>query len=225
LNTHSVFEGDVSTTRGDYYFGDNHSFNETLFQQFVAASKKFGGGYYNATAAGEVRYNRILDSKKRNPQFDFRSPRFTTAYAESAFPYLMWTDGRATPNKLSMDAARSFYQPNKFPKGFYRRTQPLTLTDFISQVITIFSAHPTQPGYNQGAGNFIVDKNDPGFGSTNAICYIATNAAQRIVTELYPNTTGVLREIMRDNFATFYAPFKKIPFPLNCPQTLEPFGK
>lgn len=33
LNTHSVFEGDVSTTRGDYYFGDNHSFNETLFQR------------------------------------------------------------------------------------------------------------------------------------------------------------------------------------------------
>lgn len=52
LNTHAVFEGDASTTRGEYsillpslgrtiteiflagdaFFGDNHSFNETLFQ-------------------------------------------------------------------------------------------------------------------------------------------------------------------------------------------------
>ena len=50
LNTHGVFEGeyyrehyviqetykksgDASTTRGDAFFGDNHSLNETLFQQ------------------------------------------------------------------------------------------------------------------------------------------------------------------------------------------------
>lgn len=33
LNTHGVFEGDASTTRGDAFFGDNHSFNETLFQE------------------------------------------------------------------------------------------------------------------------------------------------------------------------------------------------
>ena len=52
LNTHAMFEdenlfvgmtiencvhlsntGDASTTRGDFYFGDNFSFNETLFDQ------------------------------------------------------------------------------------------------------------------------------------------------------------------------------------------------
>ena len=33
LNTHSVFEGDSSMTRGDEFFGDNHSFNHTLFDQ------------------------------------------------------------------------------------------------------------------------------------------------------------------------------------------------
>jgi hypothetical protein len=33
LNTHSVFEGDSSMTRGDDFFGDNHSFNQTLFDQ------------------------------------------------------------------------------------------------------------------------------------------------------------------------------------------------
>lgn len=33
LNTHVVFEGDTSLTRLDTFFGDNHSFNETLFDQ------------------------------------------------------------------------------------------------------------------------------------------------------------------------------------------------
>jgi hypothetical protein len=33
LNTHTVFEGDASLTRGDFFFGDNHSFNQTLFDQ------------------------------------------------------------------------------------------------------------------------------------------------------------------------------------------------
>jgi hypothetical protein len=27
-----ILEGDASTTRGDFYFGDNFSFNDTLFQ-------------------------------------------------------------------------------------------------------------------------------------------------------------------------------------------------
>lgn len=33
LNTHAVFEGDASMTRADDFFGDNHSFNQTLFDQ------------------------------------------------------------------------------------------------------------------------------------------------------------------------------------------------
>lgn len=33
LDTHAVFEGDASLTRGDAFFGDNHTFNETLFQE------------------------------------------------------------------------------------------------------------------------------------------------------------------------------------------------
>ena len=33
LNTHGVFEGDTSMTRGDAFFGDNHSFNQTLWNE------------------------------------------------------------------------------------------------------------------------------------------------------------------------------------------------
>lgn len=33
LSTHAVFEGDSSMTRADAFFGDNHSFNQTLWDQ------------------------------------------------------------------------------------------------------------------------------------------------------------------------------------------------
>ncbi|KAF8200337.1 Chloroperoxidase [Pholiota molesta] len=41
LDTHGVFEGDASTTRADAFFGDNHSFNESLFDELTAFSNKF----------------------------------------------------------------------------------------------------------------------------------------------------------------------------------------
>jgi unspecific peroxygenase len=38
LNNHGTFEGDASMTRKDAYFGDNHSFNQELFNE-VSANK------------------------------------------------------------------------------------------------------------------------------------------------------------------------------------------
>jgi len=52
LDTHAVFEGDASMTRADAFFGDNHSFNQTLWDQFVDFSNQFGAGKYNLTVAG-----------------------------------------------------------------------------------------------------------------------------------------------------------------------------
>ncbi|KAJ3519596.1 heme-thiolate peroxidase [Coprinellus aureogranulatus] len=84
LNTHSVFEGDSSMTRGDDFFGDNHSFNQTLFDQFVEFSNRYGAGSYNMTVAAELRRRRIEQSIATNPKFDFTSPR------DSKFPKDFW---------------------------------------------------------------------------------------------------------------------------------------
>ena len=42
LNNHGTFEGDASMTRADAYFGDNHSFNQALFEE-VRKAKFFYG--------------------------------------------------------------------------------------------------------------------------------------------------------------------------------------
>ncbi|KIJ28718.1 hypothetical protein M422DRAFT_269926 [Sphaerobolus stellatus SS14] len=61
-------------TRADASFGDNHSFNETLFEQFVEFNNKFGGGNYNLTVAAELRWQRIQESITTNPNFSFIVP-------------------------------------------------------------------------------------------------------------------------------------------------------
>ena len=97
--------------------------------QLVNTSNAYGGGYYNASTAAEVRWNRILDSKARNPTFDFTSPRYVTAYAESVFPFRFFVDGRNQSGALDLKSARGFFQRGQFPTGFHRRNGSFGLNE------------------------------------------------------------------------------------------------
>ncbi|KAF8487688.1 Chloroperoxidase [Gautieria morchelliformis] len=91
--------GDTSMTRGDAFFGDNFSFNETLFQE---------------------RFQCIQDSIATNPNFSFVSPRFFTAYDESFFPLVFFMDGRVSDMQLDVTTACSFFQNSHYPDSFFR---------------------------------------------------------------------------------------------------------
>lgn len=179
------FLGDASTTRGDFYFGNNFSFNETLFEvvrhcrlhayphtsnqtpQFLNKSTEYGGGAYNLTAAAEVRWARLQDSRARNPAFTLTTPRFFTVYAESAFPVRFFVDGRApaTAPALAPADARGFFEATQFPAGFHRRNGSFGIQDLAADINALAAAHPIAPGHNEGAGNYVLDPEDPGFSS------------------------------------------------------------
>ncbi|TEB20562.1 aromatic peroxygenase precursor [Coprinellus micaceus] len=201
LNTHRVFEGDSSMTRGDDFFGDNHSFNQTLFDQFVEYSNRFGGGSYNITVAAELRHRRIQESIASNPEFDFTSPRFFTAFAESTFPYAFFVDGRIsnrTSAALDMTNATLFFRDSKFPRDFWRPPAP---TGAIG-IIEIFSAYPIAPGRNVGAVNtYTPDPTSADFGN---FCLLYTNFVNNTVKSLYPDPKGVLRRNLILNLRYFY---------------------
>ncbi|KAJ6460577.1 Cloroperoxidase [Mycena sanguinolenta] len=76
LKVHGLIEHDASISRGDVAFGDNLTFNETLFT--VLADANPGVDYYNVTSAGQVMHARLADSVARNPNLILRS-------GESAF--------------------------------------------------------------------------------------------------------------------------------------------
>ncbi|KAK0533981.1 hypothetical protein OC834_002037 [Tilletia horrida] len=223
LNQHGLFEGDASTTRGDAYFGDNFSFNETLFQVFIDKSNQYGGGKYNLTAAAEVRWARIQDSKARNPTFDFTVPRFFTAYGESAFPFRFFVDGRDKSAALDLDSARLFFEKNTFPNDFYRREGELETLGLGKDILALAKAHYMTPGFNNGIGNYTASNEDPSF--LTAQCQIYKKAITVTLPTQYPfdTTTGLLRDAVKKNIHNFYLGALGGPS-LFCPE-LFPYGR
>jgi hypothetical protein len=203
LDTHAVFEGDTSMTRGDAFFGDNHSFNETLFDQFSNFSAEFGGGNYNLTVAGALRHQRIQQSIATNPQFSFLSPRYFTAFAESIFPLVFFVDGRVSNLSLSIPNARRFFQDMHMPDDFFRAKSPIGLNEIGEGIDIIFAATPIQPGANQGVGNYVLD---PASANLSQFCLLYTNFVNQTVRSLYPNPTGILRDALNANLNNFYSP-------------------
>ncbi|KAF9453302.1 Cloroperoxidase [Macrolepiota fuliginosa MF-IS2] len=198
LDTHSVLEGDASLTRADFFFGDNHSFNETLFDELVAFSNKYGAGKYNITVAAELRWQRIQDSIATNPTFSFVSPRYFTAYGEAAFPVNFFIDGRQGDGQLDLKVARGFFQDMRMPDDFYRASRPMS----GDGVDIIANTHPVPPGRNVGGvNNYVPDPTSANF-TTGCLAY--QNFVNQTVRGLYPNPTGALIIALNTNLDFFY---------------------
>ncbi|KAF5335384.1 hypothetical protein D9611_011767 [Ephemerocybe angulata] len=216
LNTHAVFEGDSSMTRADAFFGDNHSFNQTLFDQFVDYSNRYGGGYYNLTVAAKLRAQLIKQSIATNPKFEFTSPRFFTAYAESTFPINFFVDGRNPVRALSMTNATLFFRDSKFPKDFWRAAAPIG----PKGIQHIPEEYPIKAGRNaNGVNTYTADPTSADFSS---LCLLYTNFVNQTVKSLYPNPKGILRRNLIINLRNFYP---GVPGgTANCPE-IFPYGK
>ncbi|KJA15661.1 hypothetical protein HYPSUDRAFT_48125 [Hypholoma sublateritium FD-334 SS-4] len=207
LDTHAVFEGDASTTRGDAFFGDNHSFNESLFDELTAFSNEFGAGSYNLSVAAEFRFQRIQDSIATNPNFSFISPRYYTAYAESVFPIAFFVDGRITDTlTLDMTVARGFFQDGHMPDNFFRSNISWGLTEIGGGIDIIFTPHPIEPGANAGAlDSYTLDPNSADF---TDFCKLYTDFVNITVRGLYPNATGALLGALNQNLDFFFGPLQ-----------------
>ncbi|EKM77181.1 hypothetical protein AGABI1DRAFT_122208 [Agaricus bisporus var. burnettii JB137-S8] len=200
LNTHALFEGDASMTRADAFFGDNHSFNETLFDEFTAFSNRFGAGKYNLTVAAEYRFHRIQESIATNPNFSFVSSRFFTAYAESVFPINFFIDGRQGDGQLDLDVARGFFQNMHMPDGFHRASKPMGI-----EGLEIANVHPISPGANVNGVNTYTP--DPSSADFTTFCLLYVNFVNQTVCSLYPSPTGNLKKALTKNLEFLYYPF------------------
>ncbi|KAG2003733.1 Aromatic peroxygenase [Coprinopsis cinerea AmutBmut pab1-1] len=205
LNNHGTFEGDASLTRGDAVFGDNHNFNQELFDQFKNFSAMYGNGFFNMTVAGELRFHRIQQSIATNPEFSLVGLRHLTAYAEASFPSLFFVDGRKTgaeAGQLDMATAESFFRDMMYPPDFFRPAAPVA-----GDAGAIFLAHPFQPGRNVGGvNNFTVDDS---LGSLLDFCGFYENFVNKTLKALYPNPKGVLRRNLNINLQFFFESLPK----------------
>ncbi|KAJ2914371.1 heme-thiolate peroxidase, partial [Candolleomyces efflorescens] len=218
LNTHDVFEGDASMTRGDVFFGDVAGFNQTLFDQFVDFSNRYGDGYYNLTVAAEYRFHLIQQGIATNPNFSYIFPRYFAGYAESVLALNLFVDGRDTTpvlegKKLDMDTALSFFRDSRFPPDFHRSSIPAGGIGFDE----IMAAHPFMPCRNLDGkvNNCVVHEISP---SDAGGCGLYNHFIDQVIA-LYPNPKGVLRRNLILNMHYIYLPFEQ-----DC-EELFPYGR
>ena len=204
-------------------FITSRSGNRTPFEsnpQFVDFSNRFGDGFYNQTVAAELRIARIQQSIATNPQFDFTSPRYFTAYAESTFPYVFFADGRV-PLKpdgtfvgVPIANATLFFRENKFPVDYHRPTAP----SGPKGASDLFQAHPIQPGKNMnGINSYTLDPTSADFSD---FCLLYRNFVNKTVQGLYPNPKGVLRRNLIINLQNLFDSMEE----RECEQVF-PYGK
>ncbi|KAM0798766.1 Chloroperoxidase [Usnea florida] len=177
LDSHNA--RDASLTRGDFFFGDDHSFNATYFEQLTALAYTGGpktdviNSYnYDQSVLAQHQFNRYQDSKAKNPSFYF-GPKAILLYGAASFLYELFpSHGPAAP-AIFLDIG-SFYgttnpdangniafnntehipiAPTGKP-GWFSRTDAYNISALVVQVLDLYTAHPVLFGGNTGAGDF-----------------------------------------------------------------------
>ncbi|OGM49746.1 hypothetical protein ABOM_001808 [Aspergillus bombycis] len=131
LDHHNIIEHDGSLSRGDFYFGDNHSFNQTLFDQ---AKSYWTQPLIDLHSGARARLARINTSKATNPTFDLSGSRLRFSYAQTATYILVFGD------KVSATANTSWieylFEKERLPVelGWERRETLITTTDLDNMI-------------------------------------------------------------------------------------------
>ncbi|KAI1044751.1 hypothetical protein LB505_013534 [Fusarium chuoi] len=81
LNKHGVIEHDGSLSRADIFFGDNHSFNETIW---AATASHFTEPTISIATAAKARKDRLKAAEAANPEFSLPADLQQFSFIETA---------------------------------------------------------------------------------------------------------------------------------------------
>ena len=113
LHNHNVgLERDTSMTRGDLHFGDNYSFNKTLFNQMISFSSD--GKVLTIPEISKHRQARIADSRARNPEFSFTPAEQSGANTDAALAMCVLGDCRKNMT-VKLPYLKAFFEDERFP--------------------------------------------------------------------------------------------------------------
>ncbi|XXH01722.1 hypothetical protein Hte_008083 [Hypoxylon texense] len=110
LNVHNVLEHDASLSRSDAFFGNNHLFNETIFNE---TRVYWTGPVLDANMLANGKVARQVSSKAFNPNYTFTSTMEQFSLGEVAAPIVAFGDlDAATVNRTLVEY---FFENERFP--------------------------------------------------------------------------------------------------------------
>ncbi|KAI1099048.1 Cloroperoxidase [Jackrogersella minutella] len=135
LNVHNVLEHDGSLSRSDAYFGNNHIFNETVFDQTRAWWTE---AILDANQLANGKVARQLISKAFNPNYTFTARINDFSLGEVIAPIVAFGDLQAA--RVNRTLVEYFFRNERFPTelGWTKRTEQITL-EVISHLTGIMS--------------------------------------------------------------------------------------
>ncbi|KAK2754250.1 hypothetical protein FQN54_007129 [Arachnomyces sp. PD_36] len=133
-----MIEHDGSLSRGDAYFGDNHSFNSTIWQTVLDYFE--GSDTVTFEAAAKARYNRIKVESERNPDFTYNAKDVILSYGESAL-YLSVLGDPVTGHP-PVEWVRIFFEHERLPynEGWRTPTTPTTMASIMAMEVVLNAA-------------------------------------------------------------------------------------
>jgi hypothetical protein len=152
-----MIEHDGSLSRGDAFFGDNHTFNMTIWQtvlDYFEDSKTV-----NFTASAKARWNRITTQRKANPDFVYNAKDIILSYGETALylsvlgdpvtghPPIEWVrvlfgESFSLPDYLDYSLLTHKVEEQRLPykEGWRPRTTPTTMASVLAMEAVLVAA-------------------------------------------------------------------------------------
>ncbi|GAP88269.1 putative peroxidase family 2 [Rosellinia necatrix] len=128
LNVHNLLEHDASLSRSDAFFGNNHVFNQTVFEE----TKKFWQGpVIDANMLANSKVGRQLSSKAFNPTYRFTLLTEEFSLGEVVAPVIAFGDIlTVTVNRTLVEY---FFENERLPTslGWKRRDESIALPDIF----------------------------------------------------------------------------------------------
>ncbi|CAG8941389.1 unnamed protein product [Penicillium salamii] len=128
LNRHNVLEHDASLSRADAYFGSNHIFNETIFNETKAY---WTSETLTPAMLANSKIARQINSKAYNPNYKFTSKTEQFSLGEVAAPVIAF--GNTQSGEVNRTLVEYFFENERLPMdlGWKKSPKAITLSDIL----------------------------------------------------------------------------------------------
>ncbi|KAF7539525.1 heme-thiolate peroxidase [Neopestalotiopsis clavispora] len=143
LNRHNVLEHDASMSRSDAFFGNNHVFNQTIFDM---TRVYWTNEVLTAQMLADGKLTRQITSRSQNPNYTFTETTEHFSLGEVAAPIIVFGD--MTAGTVNRTWVEYFFENERLPSslGWTKKEEPVTLVN-VTGVTDMIDAktHLTTP--------------------------------------------------------------------------------
>ncbi|KAF9633280.1 Chloroperoxidase [Lasiodiplodia theobromae] len=128
LNRHNVLEHDASLSRSDARFGNNHVFNQTIFD---TSKVYWTDPVLTAQMLANSKIARQVESRAFNPDYTFTSTTEAFSLGEVAAPLIVFGDHE--PATVNRSFIEYFFENERLPSelGWVRQAEVVKLEDVM----------------------------------------------------------------------------------------------